>query len=122
MLSVIGMGSVRALSEQVGQPLDVRRFRQNIVLEPVDGTPYIEEEWAGRLLVFGADPDSPDAARVRLIRKDHRCMIVNLDPDLGGQNPAVLRTLANERENCMGLYSSVEAQGLLQVGGPVYLA
>jgi len=91
------------------------------VLEPVDGTPYIEEQWAGRLLVFGADADSPDAARVRLVRKDHRCMIVNLDPELGGQNPAVLRAIANERENCLGLYASVEAQGPLQVGDPVYL-
>ena len=122
MLSVIGSGSVRALSEQVGQPLDVRRFRQNVVLEPVDGTPFIEETWAGRLLVFGADPESQDAARVRLVRKDHRCMIVNLDPNLGGQNPAVLRAIAAERENCLGVYASVEAQGLLQVGDPVYLA
>jgi uncharacterized protein YcbX len=122
MLSVIGTGSVRALSERVGQELDIRRFRQNIVLEPVDGTPYIEEEWAGRQLVFGADADSPDAARVRLIRRDHRCMIVNLDPDLGGQNPGVLREIATSRENCLGMYSTVEAQGLLQVGDPVYLA
>lgn len=122
MISVIGAGSVRALSERVGQPLDVRRFRQNIVLEPLDGTPHIEEAWAGRQLVFGAAPDSPDAARVRLVRKDHRCMIVNLDPDLGGQNPAVLRELATSRENCLGMYSTVEAQGLLRVGDPVYLA
>jgi hypothetical protein len=91
-------------------------------LEPLDGTPYIEETWTGRQLVFGADAASPDAARVRLIRRDHRCMIVNLDPELGGQNPAILREIATERENCLGLYASVEAQGLLQIGDPVYLA
>jgi len=126
MLSVIGTGSVRALSERVGQNLDIRRFRQNIVLEPVDGTPYVEEEWVGRLLVFGSggqggDGGGDDVARVRLNRRDHRCMIVNLDPDLGGQNPAVLREIATSRENCLGLYASVEAPGLLQVGDPVYL-
>jgi hypothetical protein len=121
MLSVIGMGSVRALSERVGVSLDVRRFRQNIVLEPLDGAPFVEEMWVGRQLVFGA-PVREDVARVRLIRRDHRCMIVNLDPDMGGQNPAVLREIAASRENCLGLYASVEAQGPLQVGEPVYLA
>jgi uncharacterized protein len=121
MLSVIGGGSVRALSERVGAALDVRRFRQNIVLEPVNGTPFAEEAWVGRQLVFG-EPDGEDVARVRLVRKDQRCMIVNLDPDLGGQNPAVLREIAASRENCFGLYTSVEAQGLLEVGAPVYLA
>lgn len=121
MLSVIGGGSVRALSEQVGTALDIRRFRQNVVLEPVNGTPFVEESWVGRQLVFGA-PDGEDMARVRLVRKDHRCMIVNLDPDSGGQNPAVLRELAASRENCLGVYASVEAQGLLEVGAPVYLS
>ncbi|MGE3268379.1 MAG: MOSC domain-containing protein [Chloroflexota bacterium] len=122
MLSVIGTGSVQALSERVGKELDIRRFRQNIVLEPLDPTPFVEESWTGRQIVFGLDPDSPAAARVRLLRRDHRCMIVNLDPDGGGQNPAVLREIAAWRENCLGLYATVEAQGLLEVGTPVYLA
>lgn len=121
MLSVIGAGSVRALAERVGADLDIRRFRQNIVLEPVNGTPFVEEGWVGRQLVIGA-PDGEDVARVRLIRRDHRCMIVNLDPELGTQNSAVLREIATSRENCLGLYASVEAQGLVEVGAPVYLA
>ncbi|MCC7372997.1 MAG: MOSC domain-containing protein [Chloroflexi bacterium] len=122
MLSVIGTASVRALAERVGADLDIRRFRQNVVLAPVDDAPFVEESWVGRQLIVGADPASPEAARIRLIRRDHRCMIVNLDPELGGQNPAVLREIAASRENCLGLYATVEAQGWLQIGDPVYVA
>jgi uncharacterized protein YcbX len=118
-VSMIGLGTIRELGRRVGQALDVRRFRQNIYLEPTGGEPFIEEEWAGRLLVFG---DGDGAARLRLLRRDHRCMIVNLDPDLGTPAPSILREIAQSRDNCAGLYASVEAPGLLAVGAPVYLA
>ena len=117
-VSVIGLGTIRAIGEQVGRDLDIRRFRENIYLETADGEPFVEESWAGRLLVFG---DGAEAARLRLLRPDHRCMIVNLDPDLGVQTPSVLREIAASRENCAGLYASVEAPGPLAVGQPVYL-
>jgi uncharacterized protein YcbX len=118
-VSVIGLGTIREIGRRIGLPLDVRRFRANIYLEPTGGEPFIEEEWAGRLLVFG---EGDGAARLRLIRRDHRCMIVNLDPELGMQAPSILREIAQSRENCAGLYASVEAQGPLAVGAPVYLA
>jgi uncharacterized protein YcbX len=113
---MIGLGTIRELGRRVGQALDIRRFRQNIYLEPTGGEPFIEEEWAGRLLAFG-----DGAARLRLLRRDHRCMIVNLDPDLGTQSSSILREIAQSRDNCAGLYASVEAPGLLAVGAPVYL-
>jgi uncharacterized protein YcbX len=117
-LSLIGLGTVRALGERIGRAVDVRRLRQNVVLEPLDGAPFVEEGWLGRLLVFG---DGADPPRVRLLRRDHRCMIVNLDPDRPGQDSALLREIAESRENCAGVYASVEAPGLLRVGDPVYL-
>jgi MOSC domain-containing protein len=117
-VSVVGLGSLRALGERLGQALDIRRFRENIYLETLDGQPYVEEEWVGRSLTFG---DGERPARVRLLRPDHRCMIVNLDPDRPGQDPAILREIVESRDNCVGLYGSVEATGTLQVGDPVYL-
>lgn len=118
-VSLMGLGTIRVLGERIGLPLDVRRFRQNIYLETTGGEPFVEESWAGRLLIFG---DGDGAARLRLVRPDSRCMIVNLDPDLGVQTPSVLREIAQSRANCMGLYASVEAPGPLAVGAPVYLA
>jgi uncharacterized protein YcbX len=118
-LSVVGLDTLRALGERLGQPLDVRRFRQNIVLETRGGVPGVEDRWVGRLLVFG---DGESAPRIRLLRPDHRCMIVNVDPDRGVQDPAILREIVGSRENCLGVYASVERTGTLQVGAPVYLA
>jgi hypothetical protein len=117
-VSVLGLGSVRSLGQQIGKQLDVRRFRQNIVFEPAGGEPFVEERWIGRLLTFG---DQQGAARVRLVRRDPRCMMVNLDPDEAVQDPAVLREIAQSRENFFGLYASVEAAGAIEVGAPIYL-
>lgn len=120
-LSVIGLGTLRALGDRIGKPLDIRRFRQNIYLETVDGQPDMEDGWVGRALVFGGRGDRDGAARVRLLRPDHRCMIVNLDPEQAVQDPAVLREIAQSRDNRAGLYGSVEALGRIRVGDPVYL-
>jgi uncharacterized protein YcbX len=117
-LSIVGLGTVRALGERIRQRLDVRRFRQNIYLETLNGEPDVEDGWVGRLLVFG---DDERAARVRILRPDHRCMIVNLSPEHAGQNPAILREIAASRENCLGLYASVEGTGTVQIGDTVYL-
>jgi uncharacterized protein len=117
-VSVVGLGSVRALGERIGQELDVRRFRQNIYLETLGDEPDVEDGWVGRLLVFG---DGEEAASVRLLRPDHRCMMVNLSPEHAGQNPAVLREIAASRANCFGLYGSTEGIGPIEVGVPVYL-
>jgi uncharacterized protein YcbX len=117
-VSVVGLGTVRALGERIGETLDVRRFRQNIYLETLDGEPDVEDRWVGRSLIFG---DGDQTARIRLLRPDHRCMMVNLSPEHQGQNSAVLREIARSRDNCLGLYASVEITGPLQVGDAVYL-
>lgn len=117
-VSVIGLGTLRALGERIGAPLDPRRFRANVYLETLDGKPDVEDGWIGRRLVFGDDEEAPC---LRLLRPDHRCMIVNLDPDRGVQNPAILREIATTRANRAGLYASVERIGTLRVGDPVYL-
>jgi uncharacterized protein YcbX len=117
-VSVVGLGTIRALGERIGQTLDVRRFRQNVYLETLGGEPDVEDGWVGRRLVFG---DGEQAASVRILRPDHRCMMVNLSPEHAGQNPAVLREIAQSRDNCLGLYASTETTGPLRVGDPVYL-
>jgi uncharacterized protein len=117
-VSVVGLGSVRALGERIGKDLDDRRFRQNIVFEPAGGEAFVEDGWVGRRLTFG---DQEDAPQVRLVRRDPRCMMVNLDPDEAVQDPAILREIVESRENCFGLYASVEAIGPLAVGAPIYL-
>lgn len=117
-ISLLSLASVRALGERIGQDLDPRRFRQNILIEPAGGEPYLEEGWADRVLSFGEGPGAP---RIRLNRPDPRCMMVNLDPDRAVQNPAVLREITRTRDTCLGMYASVEALGTIRPGDPVYL-
>lgn len=112
-VSVLGVATVRDLGERVGTALDPLRFRPNILVETADGRPYEEEEWLGGLLVFG---EREDSARIRLNRRDPRCMMVNLDPAGAEQNPAVLREIVRNREQCAGLYATTEGIGTIRVG------
>jgi len=116
-LSLVGLASVRDLGALLGQDLDPVRFRQNIVVEP-DGGAFAEEAWLGRALSFGAGPDAP---RIRLIRRDERCMMINLDPETAAQTPAVLREVVRTRDNCFGLYAQPERLGPVRAGDAVYL-
>lgn len=112
-ISLIGQGTVDAITERVGEPLDPRRFRPNIVVELLDGGPGAEDGWLGAMLLIG---DQPDAVRVRVNRQNVRCMMINLDPDTAEQNPDVLRTVVQLRDECAGIYGSVQAPGTLRVG------
>lgn len=117
-ISLISMTTVHAIGDRVGQELDPVRFRQNIVVELLPGTTGTEDDWPGAVIRFG---DRPDSARVRMNRKDVRCMMINLDPDTGWQNPAVLRAVVHMRDECAGMYGSVQAPGTVEVGDVVWL-
>jgi len=117
-ISLLGVATVRELGAQVGATLDPLRFRNNVLIATAGDRPFEEEEWLDGVVRFGTDTAGP---RVHVNRKDPRCMMVNLDPDAVTQNPAVLRTIVREREQCAGLYASVEGTGTIGVGEPVYL-
>jgi uncharacterized protein YcbX len=117
-VSVLGAATVRDLGARVGATLDPIRFRPNILLETAGDRPYEEEDWLGGLLVFG---ERGDSARIRLDRKDPRCMMVNLDPVRADQNPAVLKELVRNRDQCAGLYASTDTVGTIAVGDHVHL-
>lgn len=117
-VSILGAATVGDLGARIGADLDPIRFRPNILVEAAGGRPYEEEEWLGGLLIFG---EGADGARIRANRKDPRCMMVNLDPAQAVQNPAVLREIARNREECVGLYATTEGVGTIKVGDPVRL-
>lgn len=112
-LSLISAASLRELASAVGRPLDAQRFRLNIVIDTASGVPYDEEGWAEALLSVG---DRADGPRIRVDRKDKRCMMVNLDPETATQDPAVLRTIVRSREYCTGMYASPQRAGPIRIG------
>ena len=98
-----------------GEIADHRRFRPNLLVE---AEPYAEEGWIGRTLQIGEGDDAP---RIRLDERDERCVMVTIDPDTAVRDPLVQRTVVEQRENCLGVYGSVERRGILRAGAPVLL-
>ena len=116
VMSVMSTATVAELSAMVGTAVTARRFRQNIVIEPFDEQPFVEERWLDSSLVFG---DQSDGLRIRLNRRIQRCVMINIDPEPAEKEPAVLKTVAQSRQNCVGVcvgvYGSPERPGMVVV-------
>lgn len=75
-----------------------------------------EEDWIGRTLRIGT-------TRIRVDRRDRRCVVVNVDPRTGRRAPAVLRRIGREHDTCLGAYGSTVEPGTVGAGdGVVVLA
>lgn len=111
-LSLITTGTICRLGEAVGAPLDVGRFRPNILVEAADGTPFAEDDWVGCVLHLGG-------VRMRVDKRDGRCVVITIDPVTTRRDPAILRTVARERQGCLGVYGSIVAPGRIAIDDPV---
>jgi uncharacterized protein len=112
-LSLITTQSIAALGELIGARLDVQRFRPNILVEAEDPTPFVEDGWVGRVLRIGR-------TCVRVDKRDGRCAVITIDPQTTERNPAILRTVAQERGGCLGVYGSTVQPGRVAVGDRVF--
>ena len=113
-LSLISTRSIHALGERVGQVLDPRRFRPNLLVEVHDDVPFPEDAWVGGVLRVGG-------LRVRMDKRDGRCAVITVDPDSLERDAAVLRRVLDEREGCLGIYGSTVEPGRVSVGDAVVL-
>lgn len=114
-LSVLTTRTVAALGALAGAPLDALRFRPNLLVEPC-GTEddFPEDQWVGAVLRIGD-------LRLRVDQRDHRCVMVNVDPRTSHRDPAVLRAIARERGACLGVYGSTVMPGRVRVGDRIVL-
>jgi len=111
-LSVLTTQTLAALSTLVGVALDARRFRPNLLIDSAADEPFREDTWVGRVLRIGE-------LRVRIDKRDKRCVVVNVDPVTTRRYPAILRAIARERDACLGVYGSTVQPGRVAVGDPV---
>ena len=118
-ISLISAKSIRLIEEKINQSLEIERFRPNIVMELDGDKLFPEDKIIGELIVFG---DRDNSARIRIFRKDLRCMAVNLNPRTAVQEPKVLKEIVTNRKNFLGVYGGTERTGLIQQGDPIYLA
>jgi uncharacterized protein YcbX len=110
-LSLITTAGIADLSALVGFDLDVQRFRPNLLIESSER----EDAWVGSVLTVGG-------MTMRVDQRDERCVIVNIDPATGERDPSVLRTLAEQRDVCIGVYGSTVRPGPVALGDPVELS
>ena len=117
-VSVISLATIAGIECEAGADLDRRRFRANIVLDTGDTEPFLEDRWVGGTLVFG-DKESGPAVSVTM--RDVRCVMINLDPDTGAQDPRALKTVVRLNKNNAGVYGTVVRTGPILVGQTVSL-
>ncbi|WP_291688098.1 MOSC domain-containing protein [Bradyrhizobium sp.] len=111
VVSIINLGSVRAVENMVGLPVHPLRFRANVY---VSGWPAWQElELVGQTLAVGN-------ARLKVVKRITRCAAVNVDPETAARDleipPALMRRLGH---NECGVYAEVIAGGAIAVGDAI---
>ncbi|HEX3688123.1 MAG TPA: MOSC N-terminal beta barrel domain-containing protein [Solirubrobacteraceae bacterium] len=113
-LSLITTSTLSGIGTLAERPLEVTRFRPNLVVAAPPGEDYPEDGWLGATLRIGR-------MSMRIDRRDPRCVIVTMDPGDGRRDPAVLRQIAQRRDNCAGVYGTTVTPGPIVVGDPVVI-
>jgi uncharacterized protein len=112
-LSLLTTRALAGLGRLAGTDLTGVRFRPNFLVEAAEGD-FPEDSWIGRIVRIGE-------LRMRVDQRDNRCMMVTIDPDTLHREPAVLRAIAQHRDNQFGVYGSTVLPGRVAVGDSVAL-
>jgi hypothetical protein len=113
-LLLIGQASLDDLSGRVGRPLEMLRFRPNLVVS--DSAPFAEDGWK-RIRIGGLD--------FRVAKGCSRCIMTTLDPATGERSPdrEPLATLKSFRERDGEVYFGqnliCDGRGTIEAGMPV---
>ena len=108
VVSIINLGSIKAIENMVGLPVHPLRFRANLY---VGGWPAWQElELVGQTLAIGN-------SRLKVVKRITRCAAVNVDPETAARDldipPTLMRRLGH---NECGIYAEVIAGGAIAVG------
>ncbi|MGK0526032.1 MAG: hypothetical protein ACI92N_003696 [Pseudomonadales bacterium] len=93
-LLITNLASLEELNGHLDVPVDMRRFRPNIVVE--GSAPWEEDHWR-KLEVGGLQFD--------IVKPCSRCILTTVDPDTGVKDPGLqpLRTLSSYRRTADGV-------------------
>ena len=87
--------SRRRLEEELGMPIDIRRFRTNVHVD-LDAEAFAESSWEGRTICVGE-------AELEIDHPCDRCAITIHDPDTLEKAPDVLRVINARHETFFGV-------------------
>ena len=111
---LISQASLDALNSRLQAPVEMRRFRPNLVVEGCEA--FAEDQW--QTLLMGD-------VQFRRVKPCGRCVIPSIDPDSAEKNPEVVRTLASFRKSgkrvLFGQNLTASGSGRLHTGMAVSL-
>ena len=115
-VTVLGSASVERLAEELGEPVDARRFRMLINLRTDE--PHVEDTWRGLRLIG-------EQVELRIGDRVARCAAITRDPDCGDRDQPLVRMIRDYRGLCdlsrgpgvpFGVYAHVVRPGRLAAG------
>jgi len=114
---VLTTASIDRLRELYPQGrFEVRRFRPNIVVEPVnDVKGFVENGWIDHILAIG------DEVRLSITGGCPRCVMTTLPQGDLPTDPGILQTAAQHNRANVGVYAAVLRGGRIRRGDPVRL-
>jgi uncharacterized protein YcbX len=114
VVSIINLGSLKAIEAMVGAAVDPLRFRANLYLR--NWPAWHELDLVGRTLAVGD-------ARLEVVKRITRCAAVNVDPDTAARDLAIPEAIrACLGHNDCGIYAEVIAPGTIALGDKIAVA
>jgi MOSC domain-containing protein len=103
-VSLVTSASLALLGERLGRPaVEAARFRATLEVDTGDLPAHVEDDWVGRTLHVGP-------ARLRVLGAVPRCAVIDLDPDSGVRNGALMQALAGYRQGVGEVTFGVDAE------------
>ncbi|HEX5422095.1 MAG TPA: MOSC N-terminal beta barrel domain-containing protein [Candidatus Acidoferrales bacterium] len=114
-VSLLGLSTIRTLSDETAIGLDRRRFRENFYVDWHDPRPFFEDELVGRELQIG------DTVALQVVKKNARCVMIGIDPDTAKASPQVFEHVTHKYAGCAGVYGAVLREGVVRSSDPIFL-
>jgi len=114
-VSLFSVQTVQRLGEEIGGPIDKRRFRANVYVDLGSAGGFGEDGFVGRTLRLGSK------AVISVLERDPRCKMITLDPDTAEPRPEILRKVARDHDGKAGVYGAVLVEGMVRQGDEIEL-
>jgi uncharacterized protein len=113
-LHLLTTSALDRLGRAHGAPVDVRRFRPNLVVDTLDRQGFPEDTWVGRHLTVG------DEVVLAIRAPMPRCVMVDLAQRELDPAPGLLRTVTEVNDANVGVVADVVRGGQVAVGDEVH--
>ncbi|MDZ5448221.1 MOSC domain-containing protein [Labrys sp. ZIDIC5] len=116
VISLVSTTTAGRLAQAHGGDIDLQRFRINLLIEPADAGTW-ERDWLGKRVSIGNRE-----VRLRTDRPIDRCVMITLDPQTAQRTPAIMKTVARQFTNQIGIYGTIEQPGTITLDDDIRLA